>query len=58
MSRSGRFDFAGTAANITTTLAGSIAFFAVADCDAGNGPFAAAAAKGAAGHPLTMAFGA
>jgi hypothetical protein len=56
MPRLDRFDFAGTATNITTTLAGSIAFLAVADRDAGNRPFAPAVAMSAAGHPLAMAF--
>jgi len=51
------FDFASTATNITTTLAGSVAFLTVADCAARNRAFAAAAAMSAAGHPLAMAFG-
>jgi hypothetical protein len=55
-SRLYHFDFANTATNITTTLAGSVAFLTVADCDAGNRPFAVAAATSAAGHPLAMAF--
>jgi hypothetical protein len=56
MPRLDRFDFASTTTNITTTLAGSVAFLAVVDCDAGNRPFSAAAAMSAAGHPLAMAF--
>jgi hypothetical protein len=40
MRRLDRFDFASAATNITTTLAGSVAFLTVADCDAGNRPFA------------------
>jgi hypothetical protein len=38
-------------------LAGSTALLAVADCDAGNQPFANAAATSAAGHPLAMHLG-
>jgi len=56
-SRLNHFDFANTATNITTTLAGSTALLAVADCDAGNQPFTNATATSAAGHPLAMAFG-
>jgi hypothetical protein len=55
-SRLDRFDFANTATNVTTTLAGSIALLTVADRDAGNRLFAAAAATSAAGHPLATAF--
>ena len=55
-SRSDRFDFTSTAANITTTLAGAIAFLTVADCDAGNRPCAIAAATSAAGRSLATAF--
>jgi hypothetical protein len=51
------FDFASTSTNITTTLAGSVAFLTVADRAAGNRAFATAAAMSAAGHPLAMAFG-
>jgi hypothetical protein len=49
-------DLANTTTNITTTLAGSVAFLTVADCDAGNRPFATAAAASATGCPLAMAF--
>jgi hypothetical protein len=56
MPRLDGFDFASTATKITTTLAGFVAFLTVADCDASNRPFAAAAAMSAAGHPLAMAF--
>jgi hypothetical protein len=56
MRRLDRFDFASAATNITTTLAGSVAFLTIADCDAGKRPFAVAAAITAAGHPLAMAF--
>jgi hypothetical protein len=47
-----RFDLASTAANITTTPAGSVALFAVTDCDA----FATATADGAGRCPLASAF--
>jgi hypothetical protein len=50
------FDFTSTAANITTTSAGSVAFFAVTDCDAGDVRFATAAADGAGRRPLASAF--
>jgi hypothetical protein len=56
MRRLDRFDFTSAATNIATTLAGSVAFRTVADCDAGNRQFAVAAATTAAGHPLAMAF--
>ena len=56
MRRLDRFDFTSAATNIATTLAGSVAFLTVADCDAGHRQLAVAAATTAAGHPLAMAF--
>ena len=49
-------DLASTAANITTTPADSVAFFAVTDCDAGDVRFATATADGAGHCPLAAAF--
>ena len=49
------FDLASTAANITTTSAGSVAFFAVPDCDTSDVRFTTATADGAGCRPLASA---
>ena len=51
------FDLAKTAANITTASAGSVAFFAVTDCDAGDVRFATTTADGAGRRPLASTSG-
>jgi len=48
-------DFAGTAANVTTILAGPAARLAFSDCDSGHQSFAAPAAGLAGGRSLTAA---
>jgi hypothetical protein len=51
------FDLAGAATNITTALAGSIAFVTFADCDTYEKFFAGSTTAGAGNRPLAVTFG-
>jgi hypothetical protein len=50
-----RFNFSDTTTNSTTTLADSVAFFAIVRSDARDGPFASPTTNGAACGSLAVA---